>query len=145
MEVINQIRSTKEVQSGCEEYVRILSRSCLRKAAQTHVESLISIIGNHNRGQSWDKLLTEIQLRTIGPSFHECGPLVVELMRILQKEAAIRAFLKRPDARKRRNPTIKVSSVVDKQMAKSSVFEGLTKFCQPPDSKFDSASTFVCQ
>ena len=51
MKVVEYIRSTKDVWEGCEEYVRILSRSCLRKPAQTHVESLISIIGNQNRGQ----------------------------------------------------------------------------------------------
>ena len=54
---------TKETWADCEDYVRILSRSCLRRAAQSHVESLISIIGNHSRGQSWDKVLTEISYK----------------------------------------------------------------------------------
>ena len=128
MEVVNYIRSTKSVWERNEDYVRILSRSCLRKAAQTHVESLISIIGNHNRGQIWEKLLTEIQLRTIGPRFHECDPLVDELIRKLRKLTSIRALLKRPDARKRRNFEIKVSPVVDRQMAEKSIFEGLKFF-----------------
>ena len=53
----------KETWADCEDYVRILSRSCLRRAAQSHVELLISIIGNHSRGQSWDKVLTEISYK----------------------------------------------------------------------------------
>ena len=71
MKVVEYIRTTKEVWEECEQYIRILSRSCLRRPAQTHVESLISVIGNQNRGQEWDKVLTEIQLRSIGPCFHE--------------------------------------------------------------------------
>ena len=122
------IRSNRDVWERCEEYVRILTRSCLRKPAQTHGESLICIIGNHNRGQEWEKVLTEIQLRTIGPRFHECAPLVEELMRLLRKNSSVRALLKRPDMRLRRNPEITISSVVDRQMAQTSVFEGLKKF-----------------
>ena len=67
MEVIDWIRSTPLAWKGNEAYVRLLSRSTLRRAAQTHVESLISIIGNQNRGQDWEKILTEIQFGTIGP------------------------------------------------------------------------------
>ena len=128
MKVVAYIRSTKEVWEGCEQYVRILSRSCLRKPAQTHVESLISVVGNHNRGQDWDKVLTEIQLRSIGPCFHECNSLVEKIVKLLRKNSAVRALLKRPEARARRNPEIKVSSVVDRQMAETSVFQGLTTF-----------------
>lgn len=43
MEVIGWIRQTSEAWKGNESYVRILTRSALRRAAQTHVESLISI------------------------------------------------------------------------------------------------------
>ena len=125
MEVIGWIRQTSEAWKGNEAYVRILTRSALRRAAQTHVESLISIIGNHNRGQDWEKILTEIQLRTIGPSFHEGGPLVDRLIRLLRKKTSIRALIKRPEKRVRRNPVMMVSPVVDRQMAQSSSFEGL--------------------
>lgn len=115
-EVVNYIRSTKSVWEGNEEYARILSRSCLRKAAKIHMGSLISIIGNHNRGQTWEIVLTEIQLRTLGLRFHECDPLVDELIRKLRKGTSIRALLKRPAAQKQRNSKIKISPVVDRQM-----------------------------
>ena len=128
LEVIGWIRCTPEAWKGNEAYVRLLSRSALRRPAQTHVESLISIIGNHNRGQDWEKILTEIQFRSIGPSFHECGPLVDQLIRLLRKNTSIRALLKRPETRLRRNPEMSISRVVDRQMAERSIFEGLKCF-----------------
>ena len=128
MEVIAWIRSTPEAYKGNEAYVRLLTRSTLRRAAQTHVESLISIIGNQNQGQDWEKILTEIRFRTIGPSLHEGGPLVNELIRILRKNSSIRALLKTPEMRTRRNPNIIVSPVVDRQMAENSQFQGLKNF-----------------
>ena len=97
-----------------------------RRPAQTHVESLISVIGNQNRSQEWDKVLTEIQLRSIGPCFHESNALVEKMIKLLRRNTAVRALLKRPEARERRNPEINISSVVDRQMAQTSVFKRLT-------------------
>ena len=113
IEVIAWIRSTPEAYQGNEAYTRLLTRSTLRRAAQTHVESLISIIGNQNRGQDWEKILTEIQFRTIGPSFHECGSLLIELIRILSRNSSIGALLKTLEMRTRRNPNIIVSPFVN--------------------------------
>ena len=98
MKVVEYIRTTKEVWEECEQYIRILSRSCLRRPAQTHVESLISVIGNQNRGQEWDKVLTEIQLRSIGPCFHESNALVEKMIKLLRRNTAVKALLKRPEA-----------------------------------------------
>ena len=128
MEVIAWIRRTPEAYKENEAYVRLLTRSILRRAAQTHVESLISIIDDQNRGQDWEKILTEIQIRTIGPVFHEYDLQVNELIRILRKNSSIRALLKTPEMRARRNPNIIVSPVVDHQMAKNPQFQGLKNF-----------------
>ena len=64
----------------------------------------------------------------MGPSFYECGPLVDQLIRLLRKNTSIRALLKRPETRLRRNPEMSISRVVDRQMAERSIFEGLKCF-----------------
>ena len=98
MKVVEYIRTAIEVWEGCEQYICILSRSCLRRPAQTHVESLISVIGHQNLGQKWNKVLTEVQLRSILPSFHGSNALMEKMIKLLRRNTRVRALLKRPEA-----------------------------------------------
>ena len=125
LRVVRTLRLCPEFWEGNHSYMRLLTRGAVRKPSETVVEQLISVINRQTRENlDWNKLLTEVQFRTLGPYAHEWDHLLDNMFKKLHNDKKMRSTILHPELRKKRNPHLKGSASTTRLMNRRSVFRG---------------------